>query len=177
MNATPQDKPDRGGGRPNNRNAMKGGEKSTRPPLGKAAKGDEYIKRQVDAWRRAREAELVARYGVISGHQEGLILTAAEWEFCRRRRKRLARLAPDDEKRAEQAELAAANSARRDRAIAEAGLATHGNGRPMNGHEAHHIPELPPSAFEDEEDAEESADTQQNAASEPESVSIQEQDE
>jgi hypothetical protein len=165
MKTTTQDKPDRGGGRVNNRNSMKGGEKSTRPPLGRAGKGDEYFKRQVDAWRRAREAELVALCGKITGHQEGLILTAAEWELCRRRRKRLARLATDDEKRAEQAELAAANSARRDRALEQAGLADgRANGRSsLNGHSSGI--ELPPSLLAEMEAEEAAANT--DADSEP----------
>jgi hypothetical protein len=116
-----------------NANRLLGGEKSKRRllPLHRASEGDGDLLYEVNKWRQAIEAELVGKDGHISPHQDALITTACQWELCRRRRNRLAGLNETNEAdRIKHEEIAGANSERRDRALAAAGLgkSTAGNG-------------------------------------------------
>ncbi len=105
-----------------NANRTAGGERSRKPPLHRAGKGDGHLLASVRAWRRDIEGELTALAGPLSALQEALICTAANWELCRRRRGRLAHKAAGDAERITHEEMAATNAERRDKALAAAGL-------------------------------------------------------
>jgi hypothetical protein len=165
----------RGGAPVGNVHAMKGGErrKLAFRAAARGVKGEGSMIAVVNKWRRTLEAELIAKYGTISSYQDARIIAACHWDLCRKRRNELARAATTNAERLLHDEQAAADCERRDHALQQAGLATP-NGKATNGRHFVGDIELPASAFEDDQDAAESVSTQQAAASEPETVSTEE---
>jgi hypothetical protein len=151
----------RGGAPRFNFNRLRGGERS-RLPLRKAGRGEGHLIGEINRWRRDQEAELVAKAGPISGMQEARLVSACQWELCRRRRNRLAAAAKTDAERANHEEAAAANSERRDKCLELAGLAKVGDhGRGGNAWAAANGSALPATLL-----SEIDADTTTNGAAE-----------